>query len=72
MRKPEEMRGLQLELTAATHSTRQWYTVRWPELEPDHPLIEGATFDLLIEDLGESGLELECKAASHDNGRLIH
>ncbi|SOE86975.1 hypothetical protein SAMN05446935_7512 [Burkholderia sp. YR290] len=72
LRKPEEMSGLQLELTAATHFTRRGYTVRWPELEPDHPSIQGATFDLLIEDLGESGLEVECKAASHDKGRSIH
>jgi hypothetical protein len=72
LRKPEEMRGLQLELTAATHFTRHGHTVRWPELEPDHPLIQGATFDLLIEDLGDTGLEIECKAASHDKGRSIH
>ncbi|CAB3809109.1 hypothetical protein LMG28614_06954 [Paraburkholderia ultramafica] len=72
LRKPGEMRGLQLELTAATHFTRLGYSVRWPELEPAHPLIQGATFDLLIEDLGGTGLEVECKAASHDKGRSIH
>ncbi|QBY56054.1 hypothetical protein [Cupriavidus oxalaticus] len=71
LRKSEEMRGLQLELSAATHFARQGRAVRWPELEPDAPAMAGATYDLLVEDLGSAGLEVECKAVSHDKGRVL-
>ncbi|CAB3731828.1 hypothetical protein LMG22037_05646 [Paraburkholderia phenoliruptrix] len=69
---PEDMRAFQLEMMVATHFGLRGNLVRWPELEPDHPTVRGATFDLLIEDIGESGLEVECKAVSHDKGRTIH
>jgi len=32
----------------------------------------GGTFDLLVEDLGPSGLEVECKSISSNKGRRVH
>ena len=60
------MHGLRLELQAATHFTRRGHRVSWPKAVP------GGTFDLLIEDLGPSGLEVECKSISESKGRSIH
>lgn len=63
---PDDLRGLMLELTAATHFLRRGRTVRWPEMD------KTGTFDLLIEDMGNGGLEVECKSISPDKGRRIH
>lgn len=66
IKNPDDLRALQLELSTATHFLRRGYRVSWPEMN-------GAdTFDLLIEDAGESGLEIECKSISQDKGRKIH
>lgn len=66
--KPEDLRALQLELTAATHFFRRGYKVSWPEMNERNAL----TVDLLIEDICPNGLEVECKAITPDKGRKIH
>lgn len=65
-RNPADMRGLCLELGAATHFTRRGKVIRWPEMDST------GTFDLLVEDIGNDGLEVECKSISSDKGRRIH
>lgn len=60
------MHGLRLELQAATHFSRRGQRVAW------HRVNCGGSFDLLIEDLGTSGLEVECKSISENKGRRIH
>ncbi len=62
----ENMHGLRLELQAATHFTRRGKHVTW------HRANNAGTFDLLIDDLGPSGLEVECKAISDNKGRRVH
>ena len=62
----ENMHGLCLELQAATHFTRQGKRVTW------HRANSAGTFDLLIDDLGPLGLEVECKSISDNKGRRIH
>ncbi|WP_461573249.1 hypothetical protein [Thiobacillus sp.] len=62
----ENMHGLRLELQAATHFARRGQRVVW------HRVNNGGSFDLLIEDLGPSGLEVECKSISENKGRKIH
>ncbi|MDM0066700.1 hypothetical protein [Variovorax sp. J31P207] len=62
----EEMHGLRLELQAATHFSRRGQRVAW------HRVNNGGSFDLLIEDLGPGGLEVECKSISSNKGRRIH
>lgn len=62
----ENMHGLRLELQAATHFARRGQLVVW------HRVNSGGSFDLLIEDLGPSGLEVECKSVSENKGRRIH
>ena len=61
----KEMHGLRLELQAATHFARRGQRVAW------HRVNNGGTFDLLIEDLGPVGLEVECKSISESIGRRI-
>jgi hypothetical protein len=65
---PDDMRALRLELTCAAHLTRKGYKISWPEIDGDGT----ATFDLLVENMGLSGLEMECKAVSDNKGRKIH
>jgi hypothetical protein len=65
-RNPDDMRGLCLELAAATHFIRRGWKVSWPEAD------KTATFDLLVSDIGNGGLEVECKSISKDKGRRIH
>lgn len=62
----ENMHGLRLELLAATHFVRRGHRVAW------HREKNVGSFDLLIEDLGPSGLEVECKSISANKGRRIH
>jgi hypothetical protein len=66
LKKPADMRGYRLELYAATHLRRRGHKIVWPEM------VGGGTFDLLIPDIGKSGLEVECKSISEDKGRKIH
>ena len=63
---PDDMRGLRLELSAATHFARRARKLAWPEMTGE------GTFDLLVQDVGPRGLEIECKAISEDKGRKIH
>lgn len=65
-RNPEDMRALQLEFTAGLHFAKLGHRLAWPELETG-----GDTYDLLVEDLGPTGLEIECKAVSEEKGRRI-
>lgn len=64
--KSGELHGLRLELQAATHFVRRGRHVTW------HRQKSEGSFDLLIEDLGHTGLEVECKSISDDKGRRIH
>jgi len=66
LKNPDDMRGLRLELTAATHFIRRGLDVQWPEM------IGGRTMDLIVPGLGPQGLEIECKSISEDKGRKIH
>ena len=61
----ENMHGLRLELQAATHFVRRGHRVAW------HRVKNEGSFDLLIEDLGPNGLEVECKSISENTGRRI-
>lgn len=61
-----EMHGLRLELQAATHFARRGQRLAW------HRVKKEGSFDLLVEDLGPSGLEVECKSISENKGRRIH
>lgn len=65
-RNPEDMRALQLEFTVGLHFTKLGHRLAWPELETG-----GDTYDLLVEDIGPAGLEVECKAVSEEKGRRI-
>ena len=47
---PDDMRGLELELSAATHFARRGLKINWPEMT------ELGMFDLFIEELGPNGL----------------
>jgi hypothetical protein len=62
----EEMHGLRLELLAATHFIWRGHVASW------HRKANEGSHDLLIEDLGQAGLEVECKSISEDKGRRIH
>lgn len=64
-RNPEDMRALKLEFTVALHFAKRGHRLAWPELTGED------TFDLLVEDIGPSGLEVECKAVSEAKGRRI-
>lgn len=66
LKKPEAMRGLRLELSAATHFSRRSTELTWPEMS------SLGTFDLLVPELGPNGLEVECKSIGEDKGRRIH
>lgn len=68
---PAEMRAMQLELMTATHFLRAGRKVSWPEMT-DAPEVQGVgKFDLLVEDVGPDGLEIECKSISDQRGRRI-
>lgn len=66
-REPRMLQAMQLEAQVATHFLLGGYRVTFPELG------SGAEkYDLLIEDLGPAGLELESKMITRDKGRKIH
>ena len=62
----ENMHGLRLELNAATHFAGLGQRVVW------HRVKHEGSFDLLVENLGPEGLEVECKSISENKGRRIH
>jgi hypothetical protein len=67
---PADLRALRLELMTATHFLRAGKKVTWPEMSSQ--FVEGqCVCDLLVEDMGPLGLELECKSFSEDKGRKI-
>ncbi len=56
-----------MELSAATHFVTRGLMISWPEMTGI------GSFDLLIEELGPNGLEVECKSISEKNkGRKVH
>lgn len=63
---PDEMRAFRFEMMVATHFVRRGYKISWPEME------ETGTFDILVENIGNNGLEVECKSVSYNKGRKIH
>jgi hypothetical protein len=67
LKTPTAVQAMQLEARVATHFVRIGHSVRFPELGSG-----SETFDLLIENLGNDGLEIECKSVTHDKGRKIH
>jgi hypothetical protein len=69
-RNPAEMRAMRLELMTATHFLRAARKVSWPEMS-SAPVQGVGVADLLIEDLGPNGLEVECKSFSEEKGRRI-
>jgi hypothetical protein len=66
LKNPDDMRALLLELTAATHFLRRGLKISWPEMKGT------GNMDLLVEGIGISGLEVECKSISNDKGKKIH
>lgn len=72
LKNPDDMRGLLLEFTMATHFVRRGNRVVWPEFVAPESHLFGATFDIFVEDAGTIGLEVECKSVSHDKGRRFH
>lgn len=71
LKNPNEMRALRLELMTATHFLRAGKRVSWPEMSDMRPITGQRIFDLLVEDLGPQGLEIECKSFSEEKGRRI-
>ncbi len=65
-RNPEDMRALQFEFTVGLHFAKLDHRLAWPDREDG-----GDTYDLLVEDIGPKGLEVECKAVSEEKGRRI-
>lgn len=65
--KPDEMRGLRLELAAATHFSWRRWKIEWPEVLAN----PGETFDLLVTPPGGPQVEVECKSVGEDKGRRI-
>lgn len=71
LKNPAEMRALRLELMAATHFLRAGRKIIWPEMTESVGSTGAGTFDLFVEDLGPTGLEVECKSVSDQRGRRI-
>lgn len=67
---PDDMRGLRLELTVATHFIRRGQVPVWPEMSEELAVQGQTQFDFLLPALG-TGLEIECKSISGDKGRRI-
>ncbi|WP_454868049.1 hypothetical protein [Pseudomonas farris] len=66
LRNPDDMRGMQFELSLATHLFRQGCAIQWME---EHG--GGDTFDMLVDIPGVGAIELECKTLSSDKGDAI-
>lgn len=67
LRSPQMIKAMQMEATIATHFVAAGCRVLFPEIGAG-----SETFDLLIEDLGPRGLEIECKVVTANKGRKIH
>lgn len=64
---PADMRGLRLELAAATHFAQRGWHLEWPEVV----MGDNQTFDLLVSNPSGPVLEVECKSIGEDSGRRI-
>lgn len=67
LRTPQMIKAMQMEATIATHFVAAGRRVLFPEIGAG-----SETFDLLIEDLGPKGLEIECKVVTANKGRKVH
>lgn len=67
----DEMRGLQLEILVAASIVMRGYSIRIPEIERPATGVQTRVYDILVENYGENGLEIECKAIGEDTGRKI-
>ncbi|MEP6824728.1 MAG: hypothetical protein ABI919_07920 [Ramlibacter sp.] len=67
IRSPHVLKAFQMEATIATHFVAAGRRVVFPELNKGTE-----TYDILIEDLGPNGLEIECKVVTCDKGRSFH
>lgn len=67
IREPRMLQAMQLEAQVAIHFIVAGRRVVFPELGSGRE-----NFDLLVEDIGPKGLEIECKFVTHDKGRKIH
>jgi hypothetical protein len=67
LREPHMLKAMQLEATVATHFVVAGCRVLFPELGSGKE-----KFDLLVEDLGSAGLEIECKLVPYNKGRKVH
>ncbi len=67
LRAPQMIKAMQMEATVATHFVAAGRRVLFPEIGAG-----SETFDLLVEDLGPKGLEIECKVVTANKGRKIH
>ncbi len=63
---PDDMRALQFEMLASTHFVKRDNSIVWPDMEGS------GAFDILVKDIGDNGLEVECKSVSINKGRKIH
>jgi hypothetical protein len=67
LKEPRMLQAFQLEARVATHFIIGGKTVVFPEIGSSKD-----RFDLLVEDLGRKGFELEAKVVTRDKGRKIH
>lgn len=67
LRTPHMLKAMQMEATIATHFVVAGRRVLFPEMGSG-----SESYDLLVEDLGPKGLEIECKVVTADKGRKIH
>lgn len=67
----DEMRGLELEMLTAANFVMRGYSIRIPEIERSLTGDQTKVYDILVEDFGENGIEIECKAIGEDTGRKI-
>jgi hypothetical protein len=67
LRSPQMLKAMQMEATIATHFVAAGRRVLFPEMGTG-----SESFDLLVEDLGNQGLEIECKVVTANKGRKIH
>lgn len=65
LKNPDDMRGMRLELSMATHFAHRGQKIVWPEMSDE------GNFDLLLPDMGGDGLEIECKSISGDRGFAV-
>lgn len=65
-KKPDDLRGLRLEISASTHFVTRGFQVEWAET------IGAGRFDLLVTRDDGFALEVECKSISTNKGCRVH